>query len=521
MVRQQARRMGSSTAVVDGTGNLSYADLADAMDEVARGLIALGVAPGERVGLWAPNGAPWISAALGIHAAGGVLVPINTRFKGHEAAYVLRRSGARALMLCDQLLGANYPTMLRDADPELCSALPMVLLPGAPPTAGLMDWDTFVSGATSITTRDADARVESLGPDSVADVIFTSGTTGNPKGVVLGHGPSLRAYEAFNSGFGLRPDDRYLVTNPFFHCFGYKAGWMLSLLVGATALPHAVFDPGVVLDRVSRENVSVLAGPPAMFIALLEEHHRAPRDLSSLRFAFTAASSIPVTLVRRMQAELAVEVGTGYGLTESTAIATVTRRDDDAETVASTVGAAVEGVELRIVDDARAALSLGETGEVAIRGFVVTSGYWDDPEATAAIIDDEGWLYTGDIGSLDARGNLRITDRKKDLFIVGGFNVSPVEVEGLLLTDERLAQAAVVGVPDQRMGEVCAAFVVARPGRTVTPVDVVQSARQRMANYKVPRFVEVLDALPVNASGKVLKTELRAHASDLIPVEAE
>lgn len=515
MVLRQAAELGPQTAIADGEDELSYDRAAAAAQEVARGLVAVGVEPGDRVALWGPNSAAWIVAAVGIHACGAILVPVNTRFKGSEAAYVLRRSGAKVLLVCTEFLGVDYVSLLRDADPDLADALIQVGLPGSSVPSRIMSWERFIAAGDSVAPSLVTDRLAAVGPEDPADVIFTSGTTGHPKGVVLTHGASLRAYEAFNVGFGLRSGDRYLITNPFFHCFGYKAGWMLGLMVGATVLPHAVFDADVVLDRIGRDAVSVLAGPPTMFTALLEEQHRSHHDLSSLRFAFTAASSIPVTLVRRMQAELEVEVGTGYGLTESTAMATVTKRGDDVETVASTVGAAVDGVELRIVDDQHRTLPSGEAGEVALRGFVVTPGYWDDPDATASVIDRDGWLYTGDVGILDERGYLQITDRKKDLFIVGGFNVSPAEVEGLLLTDDRLAQVAVVGVPDDRLGEVAAAFVVPRGGVVLNPADVVHSARTTMANYKVPRYVEVLDALPVNANGKVLKGDLRTRAKSL------
>jgi HIP---CoA ligase len=511
LVRHQAERLAAVTAVVEGDREWSYAGLAAEMERCARGLMALRLAPGDRVAVWGPNSAAWIIAALGIHACGAVVVPVHTRFKGSEAAYILSRSGCRAMFVSGDQLGLDYPSMLRDADPDLAAQLVGLPWPGGPGPSG---WDAFVARGAEVAPERYVASVERIGPDDPADVMFTSGTTGHPKGVMLTHGQSLRAYEAFNAGFGLRAGDRYLVTNPFFHCFGYKAGWLLSLLVGATVMPHAVFDAEAVLARIERDRVSVVAGPPTIFTSLLEVPDRSSYDLSSLRFAFTAAASIPVTLVRRMQAELAVEVGTGYGLTECTAIATVTARHEEAETVASTVGAAVDGVQLRIVDDDHVALPSGQAGEVAIRGFVVMAGYWDDPKATAAAIDADGWLYTGDIGILDDRGYLQITDRKKDIFIVGGFNVSPVEVEGLLLGDERLARVAVVGVPDDRLGEVAAAFVVPRYGVVVTAADVAASARRLMANYKVPRHVEVVDALPINASGKVLKAELRARAAE-------
>lgn len=504
--------MGDELAVDDGTQRLSFRDLADEMTRVAASLIVRGIKPGDRVGVWGPNSARWITAALGVHAAGAVLVPLNTRFKGSEAAFVLRHSGCRAILVSQFFLGNDYLGLLHAADPGLHDSLLKVSMTPQGAAGDCVDWDTFLLDDSSVDGSTVAMRIAGVATTDPSDIIFTSGTTGTPKGVVLSHGQSLRAYEALNAGFGLRSGDRYLITNPFFHCFGYKAGWLLCLLVGATALPHQVFDAREVLDRIEGDRVSVVAGPPTMFLSLLDFADR-HQDLSSLRYTFTAAASIPITLVRRMQTELSVDVGTGYGLTESTAVATVTRPTDDAVTVATTVGVAVEGVEISIVDADHSAVPTGVQGEVAIRGFNIMSGYWNDPSGTSAVIDADGWLYSGDVGVLDEGGYLRITDRLKDLVIVGGFNVSPVEVENALLEDDRLAQVAVVGIPDSRLGEVVAAFVVARPGAEVTAKDVVDHARLNIANYKVPRLVQVLEALPVNASGKVVKSELRVLAT--------
>jgi acyl-CoA synthetase (AMP-forming)/AMP-acid ligase II len=515
LVHRRAGELGDAVAVDDAVWRLSYRELGAEVTRVARGLVALGVRPGDRVGLLAPNSTAWIVAAVAIHAAGAILVPVNTRFKGEEAAYVLAKSGCGAVFVAQSFLGTDYLGAIRAADPGLDGRLTRILMPGASPAADALTWEQLLEGGKGEPLSSVEDRRNARGPDDPADIIFTSGTTGHPKGVVLSHGQSLRAYDAFNRGFGLRPDDRYLITNPFFHCFGYKAGWLLCFLVGATALPHGVFDAEAVIERIEQERVSVVAGPPTMFSSILDREDRRRAALTSLRYAFTAAASIPSTLVERIRSELGVDVGTGYGLTESTAVVTVTRPGDDARTVASTVGAPVEGVEVRIVDSEHRAVPLGEPGEVAVRGFNVMSGYWDDPEATASVIDPDGWLYTGDVGVLDDRGNLRITDRMKDMFIVGGFNVSPVEVESLLLADERIAQVAVVGVPDARLGEVAAAFVVAHRDTPLAAADVIAHAREHMANYKVPRYVEVVDRLPVNAAGKVIKAELRSRSVSL------
>jgi acyl-CoA synthetase (AMP-forming)/AMP-acid ligase II len=450
------------------------------------------------VAVWGPNSWEWIVAALGVLGAGGWLVPLNTRFKGEEAAYVLERADVTTLFTARGFLGTDYPTMLRDACPSLRCLDRVVLLgdtdgdfPGF--TAHLATGDTVSPDAAS-------ARIDAIAPDDVSDVIFTSGTTGRPKGVLLEHGASLVAFDRWaRDGFGLRRGDRYLVVNPFFHCFGYKAGWMACLQQGATVIPLAVLDVDHLVELITRERVTALPGPPTMFVSLLDAHRDA--DLSSLRLGFVGASTVAPELLRRIRDELPFRsLTTGYGLTESTAMVSVTRADDPPERVAYWNGGyPIEGVEVAIADDQ----------EILVRGFNVMRGYYDDPEATAAAVDDEGWLHTGDIGALDDDGALRITDRKKDIFISGGFNVSPAEVEHLLLGHPAVAQVAVVGMPDERLGEVGAAFVVVREGATLSGDELVAWAREHLANYKVPRRVELVRELPVNASGKVVKGVLR------------
>jgi acyl-CoA synthetase (AMP-forming)/AMP-acid ligase II len=302
----------------------------------------------------------------------------------------------------------------------------------------------------------------------------------------------------------LREGDRYLIVNPFFHCFGYKAGWMACLQQGATALPMAALDVDRLLQLVTTERVSALPGPPTLFSSLLDARE-GDSDLSSLRIGFVGASTVPPELLRRIRAELPFEsLTTGYGLTECTAMVSVTRPDADPEHVAHWNGGyPIDGIEVAIADD----------DEILVRGFNVMRGYYEDPDATALAIDADRWLHTGDIGTLDDDGALRISDRKKDIYISGGFKVSPAGVETLLLGCDAISQVAVVGTPDARLGEVGVAFVVLRPGTNTTPDEVIAWAREHIANYKVPRRVEVVDELPLNASGKVLKVELRARLS--------
>jgi acyl-CoA synthetase (AMP-forming)/AMP-acid ligase II len=349
-------------------------------------------------------------------------------------------------------------------------------------------------------------------PNDPSDVVFTSATTGSPKGVVMAHGQTLRAYLDWCEWADLRADDRYLIANPFFHIFGYKAGCLACLMRGATNLPVAVFDAGTVLELVERERISVLPGPPTIYQSLLDHPDRDRRDISTLRLAVTGAADIPVELIRRVREELPFErILTGYGLTEAGTV-TGSRPDDDFEHIATTVGVPWPGFEVRTVTESGDDAAPGEPGEVAVRGETVMRAYLDDPDATAEAIDADGWLHTGDLGAFDDDGYLRIVGRIKDMFIVGGFNAYPAEIENLVLRHPRIAQVAIIGVPDERLGEVGMAFVVLHPGPTLEPSEIVEWARDEMANFKVPRSVVVLDELPVNATGKVVKDELRARA---------
>jgi acyl-CoA synthetase (AMP-forming)/AMP-acid ligase II len=489
-------------AVVDGATRWTFAQLLAESTRVARALVASDVRPGDRVALWAPNSARWIAASFGVYLAGGVLVPINTRFKGTEAAHVLRRSGAALLLASTDTLGTDLVGLLHD-EVELPAWRETVVTDG-PARPATTTWESFV-------VRDEGQALPLVDPADLADIVFTSGTTGAPKGAMLAHGPSVRTYEAWSDAVGLRRGDRYLCVYPFFHTAGLKSAVLACVLRGATILPHAVFEPGAVMRRVVDEQISVLPGPPTVFQSILEHPDRPTFDLSTLRLSVTGAASVPVEVVRRMRDDLGIAtVVTGYGLTETTGTVSMCRHDDPPDVVARTVGKPLAGVSVRVVDDKGAAVGAGQPGEILVKGFNVTLGYFDDPEATAEAIDADGWLRTGDIGLIDDNGNLRITDRKKDMFIVGGFNAYPAEIEGLMLTHPDVAQVAVVGVPDDRLGEVARAYVVRRSGAPVDEDSFVEWCRAHMANYKVPRRVLFVDELPLTASGKVQRFRLRA-----------
>ncbi|MEU9450394.1 FadD3 family acyl-CoA ligase [Streptomyces sp. NPDC048277] len=510
VIRVAARRFGDAPALVDGAVRLTFRELEERMVQAVRGALALGIGPGDRVGLCAPNCAEWIVAALGIQGAGGVVVPLNTRFKAQEISYILRKSGARALFAAASFLGTDYIADLCRADPGLPALATAVSLLG-PPSEATLGWQEFLDAGAGTAPSAAHASIDRVAPDDLSDVMFTSGTTGHPKGVTLTHGQSLRAYGWMSTEYTFEASDTFLVIPPFFHCFGYKAGWLASLMHGVTVIPMAVFDAGRALRIIAEERVSILLGPPTIFHDLLNHPDRSAYDLSSLRVSMTGGTTIPEALIRAMKKELTFDIVlSAYGLTESSALVTSTRVGDPEETVARTTGRSIPDVEVRIADDTGGAVRPGADGEILVRGYNVTRGYWDDPGATAAAIDPEGWLHTGDIGRLDADGNLAVVDRKKEMFIVGGFNAYPAEIEKLLLGCEAIAQVAVVGVPDERLGEVGCAFVVPRPGADTTEREVIAWAREHMANFKVPRRVRFVDGLPRNASQKVLKHELRA-----------
>ncbi|GGQ33562.1 FadD3 family acyl-CoA ligase [Streptomyces mutabilis] len=468
LVRSAADRFGDAEAVVDGEQRLTFTELADRARRTAGAFASAGVGPGDRVALWAPNSAEWIVAAFGLLTAGGVLVPVNTRFLEDEAHDIVVRSGAKALLVQNGFLDRTFT---------------------GPPGVPVIDLrnDGFLASGRPLERE--------VGENDLADIVFTSGTTGRPKGVMTTHGQTLRLYSEWCDLAQLRQGDRYLMVNPFFHIFGYKAGLVASLIRGATALPLAVFDVGRVLELVEKERVTVLPGPPTLYHSLLEAD--GGRDLSSLRVAVTGSADIPVGLVRRITTELPFShLMTGYGLTEAGTV-TASRPGDPYEAVATTVGKPCRGFEVRVAEDK----------EVLVRGYSVMRGYLDDPEATAEAIDADGWLHTGDLGELDEEGRLRIVGRKKDMFIVGGFNAYPAEIEGFLLEHPAVAQVAVVGVPDARMGQVGQAFVVRRG--EVTEPELIAWAKERMAGFKVPRHVEFRTSLPLTATGKVLKDQLR------------
>ncbi|ANH37071.1 Long-chain-fatty-acid--CoA ligase FadD13 [Nocardioides dokdonensis FR1436] len=508
-LRAAAAAHADRAAVVDGATTLSFRDLHAAVRDTARGYVALGLEPGDTVCLWAPNTWEWVVAGLAVTYAGGVLVPVNTRYKGEEVADIVERSGARLCVVADGFLGRSQVEELRTALPGMGRVTAIVSI-GTTPAAGttafssLPDLGAGVSGIDAIATG--------VGADDIADILFTSGTTGRSKGVLTTHAQTLAAARVWTQNCQVTEQDRYLVISPFFHSYGYKVGIIASVVSGCALYPMAAFDADAALAMIEAERLTIVPGAPTIFHSMLESPAFATTDTSSLRLANMGSASIPPRLIERMLSELSFElVIPAFGMTECV-VATMCRPGDPDEAIATSNGRAVDGLEMRVVDPATGEVcESGTAGEIQLRGPMVMQGYLDDPEATAAAIDADGWLHTGDVGTVDADGNMRITDRLKDMYISGGFNVYPAEVEAALARLDGVVEAAVVGVPDERMGEVGKAFVIQREGADLTQEQVVAFLRERLANFKVPRHVEMVPDLPRNASHKVLKPELRAR----------
>ncbi|MEV0236966.1 AMP-binding protein [Nonomuraea sp. NPDC050786] len=497
MLREQAADHPDATVVADGGTRMTLSDLRAAAAKIARGLIALGVAPGDRVALWGVNSAHWVRHAFGIWDAGAVIVPLSSRYKGIEAAQMIEKTGAKVL-----ITGAGP------------SAAPLADL--LPPIPGLRHASDPRAHAARVSAGEAEERALAIRPDDLCEIMSTSGTTGVPKGVMLDHAQVLRGYWDWSEIVTLDDRDRYPIIAPFSHGFGLNAGLIACVLRRATMVPIPIFTPDALMSLISAERITVLAGPPTLFHRILDELERGSWDVSSLRVAICGAAAVPSTLITRLVERVGLErMINAYGLMEGTVVS-MTRAGDPIDVIAGTTGRPVPGIEVRIVDDDGKEVAAGERGEILQRGYGVMRGYWGEPARTAEVVDRDGWLHTGDIGVLDPYGNLAIVDRKKELYIVNGFNVSPAEVESLLLREGSLAQAAVVGVPDAGSGESGLAYVVPRPGVSADPEALLAWARANMSNYKVPKRVVVVDSLPTNANGKIDKLTLRTSAEALL-----
>lgn len=511
MLHASAHEHADRVAVVDGDRTMSYTELFEESRRFAAALVAEGVQRGDRVAIWAFNSAEWIVAVLGIHQAGATLIPINTRFKGVEAADLLRRGRVGVLVTVTDFLGTDYVEMLQQAGGDLPDLRTIVTVRGTA-TAPSVAWSGFLAGATAEASSEVDRRRDAISPDDPADLLFTSGTTGTPKGVVATQRQTLAVARDWAEMTDLGKDDRYLMVNPYFHMFGLKSGILTSVSVGARMLPVPVFDVDAVLATVEDEQITVFPGPPTLYQSILDHPERSRFDLSTLRVAVTGAADIPVDLIRRIHAELPFDfVVSGYGLTESGTAAS-TSRGDTPEKIANTVGKARPGFEILVTDEFDAPVPDGEVGQILLRGPSVMAGYLDDPDTTEAILTPEGWLRTGDLGRINADGYLFLEGRSKDIVIRGGENIACAHVEKTLLAHPDVVEAAVFGIPDADLGEELAAAVTHRQSSAPTEDDLRAFLKGKLAHFEVPsRWLIGADPLPTLAGEKVDKLTLKSR----------
>jgi len=528
LLDEAAARDPSREAVVFRGERVSYGELQARVDTFALGLIALGLAPGDHAVLWMPNRVEWNVAHLAIAKAGGVTVTCNSRYKAFEVEYVLRQSDAAALILADcfDAAGIDYLEILREICPELSGqggtvassrlpALRHVVVLGARVPAGCRSW-TEVEEMGRRGERSALDRVR-IDAGDPAVMLYTSGTTGEPKGCLLSHGNVYYKCCVYVALHEWTAADRYFVPVPYFHIFGCMGGIAANCLVGSTQVLMDVFDPAEAMRLIQAERVTVFSGVPTMFITILGHPDFGRHDLRSLRTGSIGAAPVPVEIMRRIldrEHGLGMDALVVYGLTEATGGTHWTRPGDPLEKRVVTVGLRTPEIEDRIVDPVSGAVrGPGEEGEVCVKGATMMLGYYKNSEATAEKLRD-GWLHTGDMGVKDAQGYLTITGRLTDMIIVGGFNTYPAEIENFFLRHPKVLDVSIVGVPDPVMGEAVMAFVIPKKGESLNAEEMTDFARGKIANFKVPKYVEIVESFPLTGSGKVQKFKQRAHAID-------
>ncbi len=498
----------------------SYADLHRRATDVAAGLLALGLEPGDRVGIWAPNCAEWVLTQLATGMAGLVLVNINPAYRTTELEYALNKTACRALVLATSFKTSDYPGMLEDLAPELPSTQPGEL---RSPRLSHLRWPILIGAGRpgylpfdSVAPQATEPHRRQLGDlaldfDDPINIQFTSGTTGLPKGATLTHHNILNNAYFVAEAMRFTPDDRLCIPVPLYHCFGMVLGNLACITHGATMVfPGEGFEPGEVLRTVQDERCTALHGVPTMFIAALEHPDFASYDLSSLRTGIMAGSPCPVEVMKRVIADMHMtDVTICYGMTETSPVSFQTGADDPIDRRVATVGRVHPHVEVKIVGEDGRIVPRGEPGELCTRGYVVMRGYWDDPERTAEAVDAGGWMHTGDLATIDDEGYCNIVGRIKDMVIRGGENVYPREVEEFLYGHPAIEDVQVIGVPDAKYGEELAAWVKLRQGATATEDDIREFCRGRIAHFKIPRYVRFVDDFPMTVTGKVQKFVMR------------
>jgi fatty-acyl-CoA synthase len=495
-------RFGDREALVSVQQNVryTYAELGDAVDRLARGLLAAGIAPGDRLGIWSPNCAEWVLVQYATAKAGIVLVNINPAYRTSELSYALGQSGCRALVAARAFKSSDYAAMVDEVRGDLPQLEQVVYLDSG-------DWQALLAGA--------DSELRGRQFDEPINIQYTSGTTGFPKGATLSHHNILNNGYFIGEGCGYTEHDRVCIPVPFYHCFGMVLGNMACTTHGSCiVIPAPAFDPVATLAAVASERCTSLYGVPTMFIAELEHERFGEFDLSTLRTGIMAGSPCPIETMRRVVSEMHMdEVTICYGMTETSPVSTQTAAGDPLEKRVSTVGRVHPHVEVKIVDPENDAIvPRGEPGELCTRGYSVMLSYWDDPERTAEVIDAARWMHTGDLATMDADGYVNIVGRIKDMVIRGGENLYPREIEEFLMGHPDVADVQVIGVPDSRYGEELMAWIVPRGGAEPDVEAIAAFCRGRIDHHKIPRYVRCVDAFPMTVTGKVQKFKLREQA---------
>ena len=547
LLDRQAERFGDNDALVhvDWGVRYSYEAFRAECDQVARGLLALGINKGDHVCIWATNYPEWVVVQFATAKIGAVMVTVNPAYRTHELEYVLKQSDASAIILIGNFRSSDYVGMLNEVVPELVTSAPGQLrsdkLPHLrnvifiPPYAaasedisrecppGMWPWDDVRERGEEISASALAQRQATCHPDDVINIQYTSGTTGNPKGVMLSHHNIISNMVYTGQGLHLTEQDRLCIPVPLYHCFGCCAGSLLCSINGATmVLPSEYFDPLKTLQAVEKERCTVIHGVPTMFIAELGHPEFEKFDLSTLRTGIMAGSPCPIEVMRQVIDRMGVsEITIGYGQTEAAPIITLTRSDDTIEKRVTTVGPVIPEVEVKIIDpETGQEVASGEQGELYSRSLMNMKGYYKMPEATAAAIDPEGWLHTGDLATVDEEGYYKITGRLKDMIIRGGENVYPREIEEFLYTNPKVSDVQVIGVPDQRVGEEVMAWLMLKPGETATEEEVREFCRGKIAHYKVPRYVKFVSEFPMTVTGKIQKFVMRDMAIEELQLQA-
>jgi len=514
-LRRTVAEYGDREALVEVASGRrwSYAEFGAAVDTFARGLMARGIAKGDRVGIWAPNCAEWTISQYATAAIGAILVNLNPAYRTHELSYALNQSGVKLLISATEFKTSDYRKMVDEVRPD-CAALEDVVYIGTP------DWDAVVEAAATIGEDQLDERAAQLSFDDAINIQYTSGTTGFPKGATLSHHNILNNGYFVTETMGFGPEDRLCIPVPFYHCFGMVMGNLGCTTHGSCmVIPAQAFDPAATLKAVQDERCTALYGVPTMFIAELGLPDFAEYDLTSLRTGVMAGSPCPIEVMKRCVADMHMaEVAICYGMTETSPVSTQTRRDDDLDRRTSTVGRVMPHVEIKLVDPATGlVVPRGETGELCTRGYSVMLGYWDEPEKTAEAIDQARWMHTGDLAVMREDGYVNIVGRIKDMVIRGGENVYPREIEEFLYTHPDISDVQVIGVPDDKYGEELCAWIKLKPGADPLDAAAIRTfAAGTLAHYKIPRYVLLVDDFPMTVTGKIRKVEMREKSLTLL-----